>query len=179
MNAKEMTPEEFAALDPEKQAELLGLDDAEEFIHGEMQRAVPSNAFQAAITLCHTKDRDSVARRDLLAAPQSIFRGEGLWLWGTDESTLVHNIKAGNQNCFSISHTAIPGLYFEAGIPFSEFEKLIEKRPGEWSHERLRELPPMKAHQHIRMLTVEIGNSIVLDVEGPITHAVMWGLTVL
>lgn len=135
--------------------------------------------FPAALTLCHTTERTATHRRELTACPQSLFRGEGLWLWGADESTLVHNIKAGNQTCFAISTTAIPGLYFQAGLPFDEFEKLVDAAPGDWSHERLRHLPPVGAHQRLRMFATEIGNSITLDVEGPLTHAVLWGTTVL
>lgn len=121
---------------------------------------------------------ESVERRSFMAYPQALFKGEGLWLWGTDATTLVHNIKVGNQNCHSISHVAIPGLYFEAGMPFAEFEKLLETPRAEWSHEWLRELPPLKAHQRIDMITAEVGNNIILDVEGPLTHAVTWGKTV-
>lgn len=134
--------------------------------------------FQSAVSYCHTEDRFSRGRRILMAYPQAIFRGEGLWLWGADETTLIHNIKTGNQNCFSLSHVAIPGLYFEAGLSFEEFEELLEKAPAEWSHERLKKLPPLAAHQRVRMLTAEVGNSLVLDVEGPLTHAVVWGKTV-
>ena len=135
---------------------------------------------QAAIAFSHTKPRDCRERRDLIAGPQALFRGEGLWLWGADESTLIHNIKVGNQTCFNVaSNTPIPGLFFEAGLSWEDFEKLIEPIAGGWTHERLKALPPVKPHRRIRMLTAEIGNSLTLDVEGPITHAVMWGLTVL
>lgn len=139
----------------------------------------PDRNFQAAVTFRHTKARESRERRDLSAQPQSIFRGEGLWLWGADETTLLHDIKAGTQTCFLINRAPLPGLFFEAGLSWEEFEKLVEPIAGGWTHERLRALPPVKPHQRIRMNTVEIGNNLVLDVEGPITHAVMWGLTVL
>lgn len=132
----------------------------------------------SAVTFVHLSPRESTTRRELMAYPQLLFRGEGLWLWGSDETTLIHNIKVGNQNCFSISHVAFPGFFFEAGLSFEEFEKLLEPVPGGWTHERLKAVPPAKPHQRIRMLTAEIGNNLVLDVEGPITHAVMWGLSV-
>lgn len=136
----------------------------------------PDRAFQSAVSF---RGWNTNGRRELSAIPQSIFRGQGLWLWGTDETTLIHNIKAGNQCCFMITSTPIPGLYFEAGMSFEEFTALLETPSEEWSRERLKSLPPLRTHQAIRMLTVEIGNSLSLDVEGPLTHAVMWGLTVL
>ena len=125
---------------------------------------------------------DSRARRILIAFPQAVFRGEGLWLWGADETTLIHQIKSGNQFCFILSHTGIPGLYFEAGLPFAEFEALVvRERDGShpWVHERLKSLPRPDPHQRIRIPTAEIGNSLVIDVEGPLSHAVVWGLSIL
>jgi len=137
------------------------------------------NTMDAAICFSRWQPPDPNARRELVAVPQSLFRADGLWLWGTDETTLVHDIKAGNQCCLAISTTPLPGLYFEAGLSFAEFEQLLETRREGWMHERLRALPPMKTHQKVRMLTVEIGNSLSLHVSGPLTHAVMWGKTVL
>lgn len=135
--------------------------------------------FKSAVAYAHTEERTSRARRLLMAHPQAIFRGEGLWLWGADSTTLIHNIKTGNQTCFTISAVPVPGLFFEAGLSFEDFERLLEKPRAEWSHERLRELPLACPHQRVRMLAAEVGNSLVLDVEGPLTHAVAWGDTVL
>lgn len=143
-----------------------------------VQRAV-QNAFESAVSFVRTDDAGVTRRREYMAHPQAIFRGSGLWLWGCDPTTLVHNIKAGNQCCYALSTVPIPGLYFEAGMPFEEFERLLEKPSENWSHERLQELPPVPSHQRIRMLTVEVGNTLSLDIEGPLTHAVMWGRTVL
>lgn len=142
----------------------------------------------AAVRLVPTESSPGDTRRRLLMAyPQALFRGDGLWLWGADETTLVHNIKSGQELCFIASCAGIPGLYFEAGLAFEEFEKLIElgeprtdaaareqsRRP--WVHERLKAAPKPAPHQRIRMPTTEIGHHLVLDVEGPLTHAVIWG----
>lgn len=137
------------------------------------------NRFPSAVTFRPVEDPSSVGRRLLMGYPQALFRGEGLWIWGATPRTLIHDIKTGTQSCFSLSTVAIPGLFFEAGMSFEEFQQLLEKSPEAWTHERLRELPPIRGHQHIRMLTAEIGNTVSLDVEGPITHAVAWGTTVL
>lgn len=143
---------------------------------GIFRRPLPDRSFPSAVTFVPWQSSD---RREMMAYPQAIFRGDGLWLWGTDESTLVHNLKVGNQNCFALSSVAIPGLYFQAGMTFEDFEKLLESPRDEWTHERLRRAPEVPKHQAIRMLTAEVGNSIVLDVSGPLTHAVVWGKTVL
>lgn len=124
----------------------------------------------------------TTCRRYLMAYPQALFRGSGLWLWGADETTLIHNIKVGNALCFTLDHTGIPGLYFEAGLSFEAFERLLEQGRDEscpWTHEYLQRLPEPACHQHIRTPTLEIGNSLGLDIEGPLTHAVMWGQSVL
>lgn len=135
--------------------------------------------FDSAVAFVHTEAPESTARRLLLAYPQAIFKPTGLWLWGCDPSTLVHNMKVGNITGYLLSHVSVPGLYFEAGLSFADFEKLLDSPTATWSHEKLRELPPLEDHQKICLDTAEVGNNIVLDVEGPITHAVMWGKTVL
>lgn len=132
----------------------------------------------SAVAFAHLTEPTSRERRLLMAYPQAIFRPEGLWLWGTESSTRLYDIKVGNQTGYSISHVALPGLYFQAGLSFAEFEALLEKAPVDWSHARLRELPVIPEHQRIRLNTAEVGNTIVLDVEGPLTHAVMWGKSV-
>lgn len=134
--------------------------------------------FAGALSFVHASQRDETQRRDLIAWPQSLFRGEGLWLWGTDETTLVHRILVGNQNCFMVMTGSIPGLYFEAGLAFDDFAALLDNPPADWSCARLTQAPEVPKHQRIRMLTAEVGNTVLLDVEGPITHAVMWGTTV-
>lgn len=135
--------------------------------------------FESAVAFVHVEPREATTRRLLLAYPQAIFKPTGLWLWGCDPTTLVHDMKVGNITGYSLSHVALPGLYFEAGLSFEAFETLLEKTTPEWSHEKLKDLPPVREHQKIRLNTAEVGNNIVLDVEGPITHAVMWGKTVL
>lgn len=135
--------------------------------------------FESAIAFVHVEPREATKRRLLLAYPQAIFKPTGLWLWGCNPTTLVHDMKVGNITGYSLSHVALPGLYFEAGLSFEAFETLLEKTTPEWSHEKLRGAPPVREHQKIRLNTAEVGNNIVLDVEGPITHAVMWGKTVL
>lgn len=142
-------------------------------------RQILSGFFDGAVAFVHVAPPDSTARRTLMAYPQAVFKPTGLWLWGCDATTLIHNMKVGNITGYSISHVALPGLYFEAGLSFAEFEKLLDSPTAEWSHERLRALPPFKEHQIIRLNTAEVGNNIVLDVEGPLMHAVMWGKTVL
>ena len=136
--------------------------------------------FAGALSFVHTAQRDETRRRELIAYPQSLFRGEGLWLWGTDETTLVHRILVGNQTCFQVAPGPIPGLYFEAGLAFDDFEALLEREspPDDWRCEALKSTPKVPKHQRIRMLTAEVGNTVLLDAEGPITHAVMWGTTV-
>lgn len=141
-------------------------------------RRPPVVAWQGALAFNHLCEPGAVGRRTLMAYPQCLFRGEGLWLWGVDDSTLVHNIKVGNQTCYEVSGTPLPGRFFEANLTFEQFEKLLDPPEGGWQMQRLRELPPIPGRQRVRMRTAEIGNNIVLDVEGPITHAVMWGATV-
>lgn len=134
---------------------------------------------EGAIAFNHMAGIGVTSRRTLLAYPQSIFKGQGLWLWGATPETLVHNIKAGNRTSFSVSHAPIPGLYFEAGLSFADFEAMLDRPWSDGDHQRLSELPPVPSHQRITLATVEVGNSLVLDVEGPLTHAVMWGKTIL
>lgn len=139
---------------------------------------VPLVVFPSVLTLCRTTEPGSIAPRRYVGTPQAIIRGRGLWLWGCDETTLIHDIESGNQTCVANSYTAIPGLFFEGGMPFDEFEMLLETPRVEWRHERLKKVPFVPVHQRIRMLTTEIGNSISIYVEGPLTHAVVWGDTV-
>lgn len=135
-------------------------------------------AWPSAVAFAHTIDPRMRSRRLLMAYPQTLFRPEGLWLWGADETTIVHDMKVGNLTGFTISHVPLPGLFFQAGLSFKEFEALLESPPENWSHARLRERPDIPSHQKIRLNVAEIGNNIVLDVEGPLTHAVMWGKSV-
>jgi hypothetical protein len=135
------------------------------------------NRFPAAITLKPVGELPGLRR--FMSFPQALFRGEGLWLWGCDPTTLIHDMRSGNQLCFNIADAPIPGLFFEAGLSFEEFRKLVDDKPTGFNFDRFKKLPPVAPHQHIRMMTAEIGNSIRLDIEGPVTHAVMWGTTVL
>ena len=132
----------------------------------------------SAVAFAHTTEPPSHERRLLMAYPQTLFRPEGLWLWGADETTIVHDMKVGNLTGYKLSHVPLPGLFFQAGLSFKDFEALLEDPPENWSHARLRERPAIPSHQKIRMNVAEIGNNIVLDVEGPLTHAVMWGVSV-
>lgn len=144
----------------------------------QQQWARPPEPFPSAVSFtCHAGP-NAVHRRDWIVFPHNLFRGEGLWLWGADATTRIHAIQCGNQNCFLQNYGGMPGLYFEAGLSFAEFEQLLETPRERWTHARLRALPPIADHQRIRMATAEIGNSLRLDVEGPLTHAVMWGKTV-
>lgn len=154
----------------------LGALDASLPLAALLQRTAIDKTFQSAVAF--RGDRASRERRNFVTTPQTLFRGEGLWLWGADETTLVHHIQSGMQNCFKVSDVPLPGLYFEAGLSFAEFERLLEKAPNGWRHERLKALPPIREHQRIRMLATEIGNSLTLDISGPLTHAVMWGKTI-
>jgi hypothetical protein len=74
---------------------------------------------------------------------------------------------------------AIPGLFFEARIPFEDFEALLEKNPEGWIHEWLVKPPPYASHQLVRLPTAEVGTPIRFDVEGPVRHIALWGVTVL
>lgn len=136
-------------------------------------------SYPTAVLYNHTAERGALFRRDLMAWPQSLFRAEGLWLWGATEDTLLHNVKVGNQPCCSISTAPLPGLFFEAGMSFADFEQLLASPRAEWTQLRLAQLPEVPQHQKIRMLTAEVGNSMTLDVSGPLTHAVAWGSAVL
>lgn len=136
----------------------------------------PDRLFQSAVVFCCTPE---LGRRHVEAKPQNLFRGEGLWLWGADVTTKIHAIVVGCSNCFLLTRSPpLPGLYFEAGLSIEEFNALLVTPREKWQHERLRALPELPPHQQVRTLVAEIGNTIQLDVEGPITHAVMWGKTV-
>lgn len=137
-----------------------------------------TDTYRRALSFVHRAPRDETRRRELVAQPLGLFRIEGLWLWGTDETTLVHEIRAGYTRCFVISDAPLPGLYFEAGLAFDDFEALLEEAPDDWRYERLKSAPQVPKHQRLRSPTVEIGNSVSLDVEGPLSHAVVWGITV-
>lgn len=165
--------EAFDQLTPEQLAAIERCEETDDFPSVPMPRAEP---FPSAITFCCTPE---TGRRHVEAKPQAIFRGEGLWLWGADETTKIHGIFVGCQNCFLLTLSPpIPGLYFEAGLSSADFNMLLTLPRADWQHERLRELPPLPPHQQLRLLTAEVGNNLYLDVEGPIRHAVMWGKTV-
>jgi len=138
----------------------------------------PSIPWQAAVSFEDAIDPSQTGRRVLKVYPQALFRGEGLWLWGVDDTTLVHEMRIGTQSCYEVSGAPMPGRFFEANLSFADFERLLDPPKDGWQMRRLRALPPIPKRQRIRMNTAEIGNSLVLDVEGPITHAVLWGLTV-
>jgi hypothetical protein len=159
-----MTPEEIA--------------DIQAQISNTRASSISRTPWPSAVAFAHLDAPSSRDRRLLLAYPQTLFRPEGLWLWGADETTLVHDIKVGNLTGFTLSHVALPGLFFEAGCSFEDFQKLLEAPPEDWSHARLRERPSIPSHQKIRLNIAEIGNNILIDLEGPLTHAVMWGMSV-
>lgn len=180
----EKLTKDFEGLPKDQRRALLGklaarfLGTAADTVEPKSTPILRREPWQAACSFNHVLDRKETGRRTLMTYPQSLFRGEGLWLWGVDDTTLVHNIKVGNQTCYEISGTPMPGRFFESNLTFEQFEKLLDPPEGGWQMPRLRELPPIPNRQRIRMHTSEVGNNIVLDVEGPITHAVMWGLTV-
>lgn len=191
----EPTDEDFGALDVSSEevdallSDVAGAVDVTKLPKGLLEKLAPlvelqrewarrHEPFASAVSFKCSDEPGSTRRRDWLVFPQNLFRGDGLWLWGADATTRIHAIKCGNQNCFLLNHGGIPGLYFEAGMSFTDFEQLLATPQSNWSHARLRELPLIPAHQRIRMNTAEIGNSLLLDVEGPLTHAVMWGKTV-
>lgn len=128
----------------------------------------------ATVTL-EPRDR-SYQRQIWRVYPQGIFRGDGLWLWGSDETTRIHRVMVGSRSCLELSDHPIPGLFFEAGMSFGQFEELLVTPRESWKYERLKRLPVVPPHQRILMRTVEIGMHILLDVEGPLEHAVVWGL---
>lgn len=177
MNLEELTDEERAlydALPPEARAQVDAMT------IGELRRSCvyPEPRFdrQEDGALPFTTMPIFVARRELVAFPQTLFRGFGLWLWGCDETTLVHAIRVGLQPCFSVVSAPIAGLYFEAGLSFEAFGELVTDR--ELCPMRLKSALRAPPHQRIRMPTAELGNTITLDVEGPIRHAVIWGKTI-
>ena len=120
---------------------------------------------------------EGVERRSLPAAPQALFRPDGLWVWGATPETMIYNIKIGGQTQFLISSAPIPALFFEAGMSFADFNSLLGKDDGT-DLRVMASLPQSNPHQKIDCFTVEIGNQIEIDVQGPLTHVVMWGLTI-
>jgi hypothetical protein len=119
--------------------------------------------------------RDS-KRRILQASPQALFRPEGLWVWEADESTLIHQISIGLRKQLIIRNTPIPALFFKAGMSYAEFNELVKKNDEGHLHP-MKGLPLLPSHQKIRLEVAAIGNQIFIDVEGPLAHVVMWGVT--
>lgn len=119
-------------------------------------------------------------RRSVEVPAPRIFRPRGLWVWGADESTLIHRLQVGNQLCFNVGAVALPALFFEAGLSFDDFNALVDSAPIEGStlHE-LRKKLHVSPHQLMSAPTCEVGNTLLLDVEGPLDHAVLWGHTIL
>ena len=138
------------------------------------RRVIPT-----AVAFERSEKPTSHSRRMLLAWPQMLFKPQGLWLWGATGETLIYEFKVGNQSCFKLSHVPLPGLFFEAGMSFEEFEKTLLEDPRDgWTHWLLKDLPAAAEHQRISAVTAEVGNTITLDVSGPLTHAVLWGQSV-
>lgn len=121
---------------------------------------------------------DYRGRRLWKAYPQRIFRGDGLWLWGADETTRIHDVRVGSKSMLGMSDSPLPALFFEAGMSFAEFEALLATPRESWKHEALKRLPVVPAHQKLRMNTAELGMHLLLDVEGPLLHAVLWGRSI-
>ena len=125
-----------------------------------LQRTVP--AFAAFSTF----GDDS---RVLTLHTERVMRVNGLWLWGTTEETLIHDLRFGPESVFLINRAPIAGKFFEGGISFEEFSKRIDE-------EKPIESAP---HQRIRSATVVLGHTIQLELSGPCEHAAVWGLTIL
>ena len=94
---------------------------------------------------------------------------------------MIHQILTGCQQNFLVTLGPIPAIFFEGGMSIAEFNKIVELEESEYFDYRIhsiRKFPLPKPHQKIVTQTVEIGNQLTLDVEGPLTHAVMWGDTI-
>jgi hypothetical protein len=123
----------------------------------------------------------SLDRRTYKADPQALFRAEGIWLWGIDDETLIHEIRVGSTLVTVLG--AIPGRFFEAGLSFDEFRALLNDpnhRPGDPWFASMREPPSARRHQiNFAFPTCSVGRRIAFEISGPCRHLVLWGQTVL
>lgn len=134
---------------------------------------------------------------EFTTCPQALFRPEGLQIFGATAETLVHDLKVGNQTQFRANSAPVPGLFFAHARTFDEFFAELAKEVAERSPNVVITAEMFERHHHFgfdlssdfhsRQVpihhrfkgdTAEIGNNLRLLCSGPVTHAVLWGLTV-
>lgn len=98
------------------------------------------------------------------ATPNMIFKGEALLLWGTDSSTKIHSLRAAQTEHLVIAACSVPALMYYYSLDYTDTLLKIER--GEF-------LPSII--QQIDMRVIEPGQSVVLELSGPVQHAVVVG----
>jgi hypothetical protein len=129
--------------------------------------------FVRQIVCLEMPDPGDSSRRKFELAVQEPFRPFALLVWGARVETQVRNILVDGVSQLIGS---LPGFMFEADIPFDEFERLLT----DTSSHGYRSLTPQSFERvgHIFELalpTIATGDPLVLELEGPIEHAVFLG----
>jgi len=128
--------------------------------------------FIRQIVCLEMPDPGDSSRRKFELAVQEPFRPFALLVWGARVETKVQNILVDGVSQLLGS---LPGFMFEADIPYDEFERLLTE-----SSQGYRPLTPQNFERvgHIFELalpTLAVGDPLVLDLEGPVEHAVFLG----
>lgn len=92
----------------------------------------------------------------------------GLGVWGADETTRIHAIQIGNASNVISSYGAVPASWFSTQRTMAELKELSDR--GELVPNGVL---PKQLHE---MDVAHLGNTLTIDVSGPITAACFFGL---
>lgn len=112
--------------------------------------------------------RPATTQTSLVEVAHRPFLPLGLLLWGTTSDTFVQRVSVRNLCELSLSSTRLPARYFESGRSMAEVIALADRGELELT---------LAERQVLEMEVAEVGNQLLVQLEGPFSDACLWGLT--
>lgn len=133
----------------------------------------------------HVEGRIATVGQAVLC-PQVLFRPLGFWLWGASALTVVRQLRVGTDEQLVQPVPVQASGFFDppGGLAFEDLRVRRAGAPGSLSlldcdQGFLRvSFSGLALHSNqLELATCHLGNQIMLDWEGPLEHAVLWGHT--